>query len=261
MSTKAQKAHLIDEEESYYVSMTDLMVGVIFIFIIILMYFALRFQEAEANRKASVQALEDAHKARVEILVDLKNALELQKIAVEIDEENGILHLPNEVLFDSGRARIKPKGEEAIHALSQALMVVLPCYIPGRNVIEICVGRVNAQIESIFIEGHTDNEPVGRDNPYRDNWHLSTERAISTFSQMLLSKPELDALSNYRAQPLFSVSGYSEFRPRAKNDTEEGMQANRRIDLRILMRTPTSKDLEVFDSQIQQRATDGTSEG
>ena len=39
--------HPFDEEESYFISMTDLMVGLLFIFIIMLMVFALQYREAE----------------------------------------------------------------------------------------------------------------------------------------------------------------------------------------------------------------------
>ena len=38
---------IVAEEENYFVSMTDLMVGLVFVFIILLMYFALQFQETE----------------------------------------------------------------------------------------------------------------------------------------------------------------------------------------------------------------------
>ena len=33
-----------EEEESYYISMTDIMVGMLFVFIILLMYFVFRIQ-------------------------------------------------------------------------------------------------------------------------------------------------------------------------------------------------------------------------
>src|SRR5208283_4067986 len=36
-----------DSEESYFVSMTDIMVGMLFVFIILLMYFAYRIQDTE----------------------------------------------------------------------------------------------------------------------------------------------------------------------------------------------------------------------
>ena len=38
------EAHGRSTKENYFVSMTDMMVGLVFIFIIMLMYFALRFR-------------------------------------------------------------------------------------------------------------------------------------------------------------------------------------------------------------------------
>jgi chemotaxis protein MotB len=46
MSPRALR-HTVEEEESYFVSMTDLMVGLLFIFIIMLMVFALQYREGE----------------------------------------------------------------------------------------------------------------------------------------------------------------------------------------------------------------------
>jgi hypothetical protein len=38
-----------NDEESYFVSMTDIMIGLVFIFVILLMFFAMRLQEATAQ--------------------------------------------------------------------------------------------------------------------------------------------------------------------------------------------------------------------
>ena len=40
-----------EHEESYFVSMTDVVIGLLFIFIIMLMFFAMRFQEATQDQK------------------------------------------------------------------------------------------------------------------------------------------------------------------------------------------------------------------
>src|SRR5258708_33818028 len=45
------------EEESYFVSMTDVFIGLLFIFIIMLMFFAMRFQEATQTQNEVTQKL------------------------------------------------------------------------------------------------------------------------------------------------------------------------------------------------------------
>lgn len=251
MTPAFRKGHAGDEEESYYVSMTDLLVGVIFIFVIILMYYALRFQEAEETRLSRIEELETARLAREEILRDVKRSLEAAGVVVEIDVANGTLHLPEDVLFESGQAGLNERGRDAVRALGFALTQVLPCYTPARSTACVDAGkRADAQVESVLIEGHTDNRPVSPGNPIGDNWRLSAARAISTFQELRTAAPQLDELRNERGQRLFSVSGYSEYRPRRENDTEEGRRANRRIDLRVLMRAPIPEDLRQLDEEV-----------
>src|SRR5438045_3259505 len=77
MATRRVVAH-VEEEESYFVSMTDVVIGLLFIFIIMLMFFAMRFQEAtkrwdEATDKQSqsTQKMDDITKKQRELISDL----------------------------------------------------------------------------------------------------------------------------------------------------------------------------------------------
>lgn len=60
---------------------------------------------------------------------------------------------------------------------------------------------------------------------------------------MRLDQPGLDYLANPNGQPLFSCSGYAETRPITDDaydeSSEEGRQANRRIDIRFAMMPPS----------------------
>lgn len=80
------------EEENYFISMTDMMVGLVFIFIILLMYYALQFNQV-------TDKLSGADRDRAEILQKLKQTLKEKGVEVEIDTQNGILHLPDAILF------------------------------------------------------------------------------------------------------------------------------------------------------------------
>lgn len=77
----------------------------------------------------------------------------------------------------------------------------------------------------IRVEGHTDDTPItsGR---YRSNLELSTLRASRIVEFMIYE---------YQFPPdKLSSAGYGPWRPVASNETEEGRQRNRRVDLVVL---------------------------
>jgi flagellar motor protein MotB len=306
----------IDEEESYFVSMTDLMVGLLFIFIIMLMFFALQYREAERekvhdaeqlvataqeNREAErqkMQATEQAMKAeqryleaerqriqateqamnaeqkyleaerqkklatdqlvnseqvRDGILEDLQHRLRERGINVEIVKDQGILRLPEEILFDKSKADINERGEQAVAALADALAAVLPCYTVGPlSKADDSCGPHRATVESIYIEGHTDVDRLSPRPGMKDNLDLSAIRATNTFRLLLDKNPSLLDFRNKNRFPVVSVSGYGQYRPVQEDQSTEAQKTfNRRIDLRILMTTPRSEDAQSIEDKVQ----------
>ena len=110
-----------DQDESYFVSMTDLMVGMLFIFIIMLMAFALNYREAQQTQADINEELTGARKARDRMLEDIRKVLHEQGVRVEIDRENGVLRLGADLLFERGRSTLSEPGRKLIGHVSQAL--------------------------------------------------------------------------------------------------------------------------------------------
>lgn len=220
------------EEESYFVSMTDMMVGLLFIFILMLMYFALQYQKTTAQ-------LTNANQTRGEILVKIEESLKEQGFKVEISPESGILRLNEKVLqFSTDSAVVESQYHGVITALANALGDVLPCYSNEQVYTEKSCSENKEKhwLESVFIEGHTDN--VGY---LSNNLKLSTQRAANTYIELTKVRGEVESLKNSDGQPLLSVSGYADKRPldaSQDNATSEHRQMNRRIELRIIMATP-----------------------
>lgn len=77
--------------------------------------------------------------------------------------------------------------------------------------------------ESIEIDGHTAN--VGTTSNSFFSWELSSDRAIAVlkFLTQICNLP----------QSKMSVSGYSKYQPIAENDTEDGRELNRRVEIKI----------------------------
>jgi len=284
MSGNQQHTLLEDEGTGYLASVSDLMSGLIFIFIITLIAYVLTFQTATERRMDEIakvtaqrdrlqsetaRAMEERDRLRLEtertreqhgrlsfVVDDLTNARRLraemiQEIArrldelgvrVEVDTEHGILHLTEQAIqFASGRADLPASEEQKLAVIGGVLRQVLPCYVARPNPPSACDAPHRGKLESVFLEGHTDNMPYygGR---FKDNWDLSAQRAMYTYRTMVLRmEPTLAALTNANGFPVFSVSGYGEGRPRSRHEGPTPDAANRRIDLRFIMTPPSEK--------------------
>lgn len=241
---------LVAEEENYFVSMTDLMVGLVFVFIILLMYFALQFQDV-------TEELTGANNTRTEILEELEETLKKKGVPVSIDYENGILRLPDSILFDSAQSELKPLGRTNVGYLADALYDVLPCYSDGLPPASDCPSSKH-KIESVFIEGHTDSDRYAGSGALKDNWDLSVVRATNTFRALTDFQSDLIHLCSQkknRCDPLLSVSGYGDQRPvpDGKGTEQQRKDQNRRIDLRIIMMAPDSGETR---QRIEDRLSD-----
>ena len=214
------------EEESYFISMSDMMVGLLFIFIILVLYFALQF------RKTTVE-LTSADQSRSQILHAIEQRLRDKGLKVTIDEKAGVLRLPDQILFAKGDAALSPHGRDAVGILAQAMAAVLSCYALGLPRPADCPPELH-HLDAVFIEGHTDIDPMRRG----DNWDLSVARATNTYRTLVELGPELPRLTGPMGQAILSVSGYGPNRPVDRGDSEAAKAKNRRIDLRFLMATP-----------------------
>ena len=147
------------EEENYFISMTDMMVGMVFLFIITLMFFALKFNDVSVQETEVINTLLDANSTRATLLQRLKVVMLEKGFVVELDQDNGILHLPENIMFDKGGYYLNNQGRRAVVILGKALSDILPCYAaheaqPRPNVCPTSPHKV----EAVFVEGHTDSD-------------------------------------------------------------------------------------------------------
>jgi len=131
--------------------------------------------------------------------------LELEDAVVMSIEERGlVIRFSDRVLFDLGKADLKPTAREILHRVASVLKD-----IPNE----------------IRVEGHTDDLPIHTER-FPSNWELSTARATSVIRYFV----ESEGMDPYR----LSAAGYGEYRPVAPNDSSENRQKNRRVDIVIL---------------------------
>lgn len=258
-----------DERKDLFGPVADLMVGVIFIFIILLIGLALHLQPEDyqrlRDRNAQLQAqnerlkgfvsyvrdhqigalfarIASANETRAEMLEDMRR-LKVFGIEVTIDPTNGTLKLPAGGLFLAGQADPTPQGRETIHKLGEVLVQTLPCYSQAGTTnghSDDCpeVNRYST-LSSAYVEGHTDVVPFGASlGRFRDNWDLSAGRAIQTYKLLQEAQPLLRDLRNQDNDALLGVSGYAETRPatRTGDRLQDAVRdLDRRIEVRLTM--------------------------
>ena len=119
----------------------------------------------------------------------------------------------SEVLFASGQATLTPEGIGAMDQMAAAI-VELEKQIPK----EIDWG--------LQIDGHTDARPISSPQ-FPSNWELSTARASSVVKFMIARGVPANRLV---------AAGYGEFRPIEGGSSEDALQKNRRIELKLTNR-------------------------
>jgi chemotaxis protein MotB len=117
----------------------------------------------------------------------------------------------SEVLFSIGSVEIGPKGQLEMVTLASTLVEIEK--------------SLPTDIDWILqIEGHTDNLPVKEGQTYKDNWELSTKRALSVLRFLIKQGINPSRLS---------ASGYGSFQPIDINNNANARKKNRRIEMTI----------------------------
>lgn len=151
--------------------------------------------EAERARLEAQQAKQDKNELQQRLFTSISAILETRR------EARGLIVSLSDVLFDFNQASLKPGAREKLSKLAGILLAY-----PGPYHMEI--------------EGHTD--AIGSQDY---NQKLSEDRAQSVSSYLLGAGIASDRI--------VAVRGFGKLRPVATNDTPEGRQVNRRVEIII----------------------------
>ena len=160
---------------------------------------------------ALASRVQDLQKFRSEFFGQLREILE-NRSEVRVVGDRFIFQ--SEVIFATGQANVSAAGKEQLAVIASALREIeksIPENIPW----------------VLQIEGHTDSDPIANSSIYRDNWDLSTERALSVV-RFLRS----EGISANR----LAAAGYGEFQPIDSGNSAASKQRNRRIELKLTQR-------------------------
>jgi chemotaxis protein MotB len=126
-----------------------------------------------------------------------------EMLTVARQADNLILTFPERIVFDSGRAELKPSVRPILEkigslALDQSYLL-------------------------LEVQGHTDDRPINTER-YPSNWELSVGRATQV----------VKALIGLGLDPArISVRGFGEYRTRYPNDSNLNRSKNRRVEIQF----------------------------
>jgi chemotaxis protein MotB len=159
----------------------------------------------EQERAAKEDEIHRLTKTQEELSQSLKDEIAKGNIKIQQVRDRLTINMVDRVLFDSGRADIKPAGVKVLKQVGDVLNKITD--------------------KQIRIEGHTDNVPISTklQDKFKTNWELSTTRA-TTVVRFLIDQGGVQPQS-------LSAVGYADTHPIESNDSEQGRSSNRRIEI------------------------------
>ena len=148
-------------EEHWLMSYADLITNLLLVFVVLVTAANISKTKMQqitkalsgAETPASLESIKEQIDARIEEkhLKDVVNT--------KLTDEGLEMSLNSGVVFDSGKAEIRPEYEDELGGM---LSVLVPY----------------ANKYSVAVEGHTDSQPILPGGPFASNWELASERAI-----------------------------------------------------------------------------------
>lgn len=209
------------EENAFSLSTGDLMAGLLFIFILLLMGALLQVQEKAEQDEAIV---DDYNRVKTQLYIDLEEEFkeDLKVWRAEIDSTTLCVRFQEpSMLFDNNMSTLKDNFK-----------AILSDFFP-RYIDVLTKPEYRDKIEEIRIEGHTDSN-----GEYFHNMQLSQDRtrAVLQYCMGLLNSSNIEW-----SRTLITANGLSSSHPILRDGVED-KDLSRRVEFRV--RTNAEKQLE-----------------
>jgi len=164
-----------------------------------------RNADLERDKAALVKAAQEKQAQYDQLTGDLNQEIKDGLLKITRYKDMLTLDVADQILFDSGKDALKPAGEAVLLKVAKAI-------------------AKSAKV--IQVVGHTDNVPLAPGAQFASNWELSTARATKVV-RFLQDQGGLDPTR-------LVASGRGQWLPVASNDSPEGRQKNRRIEITLV---------------------------
>ncbi|TFB13570.1 OmpA family protein [Filobacillus milosensis] len=216
--------HVEEEGNHYWMSYSDLMSALLFVFALLLM---VNMFSNQKEIEAKNEVIEDIIGIKSEIIKELSATFKGSDVEMIIDPQTGAITLSSGVLFEYSSSKISEEGKEN-------LAKFIPLYM------EVLLSeQFKPHISQIIIEGHTDNQ-----GSYLYNLELSHNRSLAVVQEILSEDFPMEDQDGHLRDVLTS-NGRSYSDPILDNG-EVDQDASRRVEFKFRL-----KDEEMFE-EIQE---------
>lgn len=205
-----------DENNIFWVTMTDLMTALVLVFIVLFFYTYM------VSYNDKIEQVQEQQK----VAEELKETLQEKKIDAQIDSISGIVKISDLELFDLNSYELSQKGKDYLAKFA-------PAYLDSIFSNEY----LNDNIDKIIIQGHTDSQTFAgkysADEQYMKNMELSLKRAYAVANYM--TNTPYNKNNGDRLRKMIVVEGASFSNP-VMNNGKEDYAKSRRVELKIVMK-------------------------
>lgn len=211
-----KKIEEISDGNIFWITMTDLMTGLVLVFVIMFFY---TYMTSHLELMKQNLAKETATKS-------LQESLKNQKLDATIDPISGIVKISDLELFELSSYELSSKGKAYLDKFA-------PAYLDSLFSNEY----LNQNIDKIIIQGHTDSQTfAGKfsdDEQYMKNMELSLNRAYAVANYM--TNTPYNKENGNRLRKMIIVEGASFSNPVIVNGKED-FAKSRRVELKLVMK-------------------------
>ena len=213
MALIKRQANDYTEENIFWVTMSDLLLGLAIVFITLFVVAMTGFSQ---------QALQH-QKVQMEVTQKIQEQLKKADVQVQVDKMTGDLKISDVELFELGSYVLSDKGKTLLNKLA-------PIYI---NSI-FADKELTKEIKYIIVEGHTDSHMFAgvnsKDEQFIRNMDLSLKRANAVAEYMFKTGYDKQYAEKFRK--ILVVEGKSFNEPVLTNGVED-FDKSRRVELKL----------------------------
>lgn len=217
--------HNEGDENVFWVTMSDLLLGLVVVFLVLFVFAITGFTQNKINEKET----------QYEVTEKIAQELEKNNIKVDVDKFSGTIKISDLELFELNSWELSDNGKAY---MSKFVPVYLNTIMTDK--------KIKENISQIIVQGHTDSQNFAGVNTaqeqYYRNMDLSLKRASSVAQYIVFV--QYNGKANYEKDlfKLLSVEGKGPSEP-ILVEGKEDFAKSRRVELKIMF-----KDKSIIDA-------------